>query len=467
MSKKKVVIHQKDVVDNESWRAECADGSGLLIVELYSEFFGYCQVLEPSISDLMKTLEEGEQDKIRWRRVNVLKLEEELKQIREEESKKNTSKDPSEEVALGRASADAPSGESGSGHQLRYLDRFPGYNHPQPFFLFMRQGEIYDILRECNPPLLEAMVKKYVKEDCKPEPNLTFEIVLKTEEEIRLEKEAQDKNKAHMNKIHTVIEKVDCEDPMSVTKAEAESIFKLFLDPETKQPFGRPDGNWEEYVADYEGKSVDVFAELFFDHVTDEQLEFILNPPEPTPAPVEVTPATICETVVKSCEAGTFTSEGICALVGKLVNEDMSPAAEDHAHVAAMVALEDQSEASIGAYLLETVWKSGDVNFENVESIIGDELRQVARSAMLSSILSGVTLPFTSESATELVGKLVNEDGAPADAENEVVAGIMTIAESAEQVAELLAEKFDKLKLNSVYVHGYRTDPVPEQEQND
>jgi len=459
MSKsKKVIIYQKDVPDNESWRAECANKSGLLIVELYSDFFGHCQVLEPSISDLMKAFSGEEQECIRWRRVNVLRLEKELQQIREEESKKNTK--TAEEDA---GTPEEPKKDSEASDLLRLpnLEQFPGFNHPQPFFLFMRNGgEILDILRECNPPLLEEMVTKYMKEDATKNPKLTFEVVLKTEEELRLEKEARERKKAHMNKIHTAIELADCEDPMSVTAEESKAILKLFLDPETQQPYGRPDENYEEYYAEYKGKSVDHFGDMFFDHVTDEQLELILNPPEPTPPPLELTPSAICEKVVNSCDVEeSFTPEAVCALIGKILNEDMGPAAEDNAHVVAVGQIEDQTKASICSYVLSTLWGSGEVRFANVETMLGEDDSKLARSTLMTSVVSAVALPFTEETAAALVGTLATEAGEPVGTDHELVTAILEIADDATKVSALLLEKIEDLQLNALYVNGYIPEP--------
>merc|ERR550517_845608 len=171
----------------------------------------------------------------------------------------------------------------------------------------------------------------------------------------------------------------------------------------------------------------------------------------------------ICEKVVESCEVETFTQEAICSLIGKLLSEDQSSAAEDDPHVAAIVVLEDLSKESISTYLLQTMWKSGDVNFANVEEILGDSKNEI-RSIMLTNIVATLPLPFTEETAAVLVGKLVNEDGEPADAENELVVAVQSVADSADQVIELLAEKIgSEIRLNAVYMHGHVVEPVADE----
>lgn len=266
MPKKGIKVWQSEVPDNDSWKAELAK-PGLLIVELFSEFFGYTEVLTPMIDDIMKRV--SDPDQVRWRRVNVLKLEEELRSM--EEEKNRSSRDGGGGGDEG-GSAEA-SGEAGQVEEketnvtervdcLTGLRQFKGFHHPQPFFLFMRDGEILDILRSCDPPQLDKLTNLYSSDPNAKNSNLTYEIMLKTEEEVKADKEEASKKKAHMKNINTILETVDCEDPMVLIEAECLSLLKLFcLDDEWKGPEIPEDSTWQEVATSFVGKSVDAVGE--------------------------------------------------------------------------------------------------------------------------------------------------------------------------------------------------------------
>jgi len=282
MPKKGVKIWQTEVADNDSWRAEVAK-DGLMIVELFSEFFGHTEILAPMVDDLMKQLGPDNEDKIRWRRVNLLNLEEELRSL--EEEKQRSSRDANADEAgaeeedgeenaaekgdggdgAGGAEADGqPSEEPVLSKGVQGLTHFAGFHHPQPFFIFMRKGEIIDIMRSLNPPKLEELTKLYLSDVTAKNKDLTYEIMLKTEEEIKAEKGKAAKLKALNKKINAIAERVECEDPMVLTSNEAMAIFGMFvIDEEFKGPPLPEDTTWEDFAAGFEGKSIDAVCNHF------------------------------------------------------------------------------------------------------------------------------------------------------------------------------------------------------------
>jgi len=266
MPKKGVKVWQTEVQDNDSWKQELAK-TGLLIVELFSEYFGYTEILTPMIDDIMKGMGD-DAEKVRWRRVNVLKLEEELRSL--EEEKKRSGRDAGTgggDEAGGAEDADGGSPKKGpaapSPGGIQGLTNFAGFHHPQPFFIFMRNGEILDILRSCDPPKLEKLTKLYSSDETARNADITFEIMLKTSAEIQAEKEIAAKKKAHLKKITSILERVDCEDPMSLVEAECTAMFGLFVVGEDYKGPAAEDTTWQEVAAGFVGKSIDNVCEHF------------------------------------------------------------------------------------------------------------------------------------------------------------------------------------------------------------
>lgn len=265
MPKKGVKAWQTEVQDNDSWKQELAMPN-LLIVELFSEYFGYTETLTPMIDDIMKGLGDRAEDKVRWRRVNVLQLEEELRSL-EEEKKRSGRQDAGggDEAAADGAQPPKEAGPAATEFSgLQGISKFSGFHHPQPFFIFMRKGEIIDILRSCDPPKLEELTKLYSSDESARNTELSYEIMLKTEEEIQAEKEVLAKQKAHMKKISTFLEKVECEDPMSLVETECSAMFALFVVEEKYAGPALPEEQtWEEAAAAFIGKSIDNVCEFF------------------------------------------------------------------------------------------------------------------------------------------------------------------------------------------------------------
>src|SRR5690242_19463415 len=59
----------------------------LLVVEIYCGAFGNCQVVLPTINQIMLTIDDAD-DKLKWLVINVAKLEEEQRHLLAEEEKK-------------------------------------------------------------------------------------------------------------------------------------------------------------------------------------------------------------------------------------------------------------------------------------------------------------------------------------------------------------------------------------------
>jgi len=214
----KVKIYQTDVESNDAWHKDL-EYEGLLIVELYSDWFGYTEVLTPQIAEIMKKV--GDKASVEWRRVNVLNLEVEKKEILANE-KKGKSKTDSEEDEHGHVIHEHDCFVKG-------LERFKGFCSPQPFFVFFKKGVIFDILRACNPPLLETMIMKYLEDDVEPSAEIDWDVNLKTPEEVAAEKAALKADKLHTAKVMSIVETIECEDPMKLTIEDVTLIFDKFV----------------------------------------------------------------------------------------------------------------------------------------------------------------------------------------------------------------------------------------------
>lgn len=216
--RKQARIYQTDVESNDAWHKDL-EHEGLLIAELYSDWFGYTEVLTPQIAEIMKKV--GEEAGVEWRRVNVLNLEAEKKEILANEKK-------------GKSKTDSEDDEHRhvyhmQDYHLKGLERFTGFCSPQPFFIFFKKGVIFDILRASNPPLLEAKIMKYLEDGVEPSAEIDWDMNLRTQEEIAAEKAAIEADKIHTAKVMSIVQTIESEDPMKLTKEEVSLIFNKFI----------------------------------------------------------------------------------------------------------------------------------------------------------------------------------------------------------------------------------------------
>lgn len=211
-------IYQTDVESNDAWNKDL-EYEGLMIAELYSDWFGYTEILTPQIAEIMKKV--GDKAGVEWRRVNVINLEVEKKEILAHE-KKGKSKTDSEDDEHGHVIHEHD-------YAVKGLERFTGFCSPQPFFVFFKKGVIFDILRACNPPLLETMIIKYLEDGVEPSADIDWDVHLRTPEEVAAEKEAIKADKLHTSKVMSIVETIECEDPMKLTKEEVTLIFNKFV----------------------------------------------------------------------------------------------------------------------------------------------------------------------------------------------------------------------------------------------
>lgn len=143
MSKTNKKRFTEEVEHAEDWTTE-VNGSGLLVADIYYEGFGACTALDSTIAQLMKSL--GERgSKIRWRRVNMQRLEQELVSQRLQAAGNNDAVDNTKAVT--------------KADQLECLGQFSQYENPKPLFAFMLNKKVYDVLHGANPIQLEAKVR--------------------------------------------------------------------------------------------------------------------------------------------------------------------------------------------------------------------------------------------------------------------------------------------------------------------
>jgi hypothetical protein len=159
---------------------------------VYCGFFGNCQVILPTINQLMLSVDDAE-DKIKWLVINVAKLEEEQRHLLAEEEKKKTDMENvqrrkalndkadengnapagSEDGGAGSSSSSALSSvqpaapEEEETSKLRTswdkitipkLEKYSGYDHPRPLWLLIKDGVILYELNAANPPKMHKIL---------------------------------------------------------------------------------------------------------------------------------------------------------------------------------------------------------------------------------------------------------------------------------------------------------------------
>lgn len=178
----------KEITEIEDW-LKLIETEKIIVVEIYSSWFGYCEVYTPVIDKIMKEVckKESEQQKIVWRRMNVAQLElelnENMKEKSDDENIKNRSLLPSsnndndtnddDEENKNNDNCDSSSNantiniESEAKTQRKtplktvaLLEKWSAYENAQPLFVFIQGKEILDVLKECNQGKLKEIVVK-------------------------------------------------------------------------------------------------------------------------------------------------------------------------------------------------------------------------------------------------------------------------------------------------------------------
>ncbi|KMS94197.1 hypothetical protein BVRB_023830 [Beta vulgaris subsp. vulgaris] len=173
--------NQVYIKDIEEWTAAVAKPI-LLVAEIFAPHFGPCENMFPFIDELTTNLDnQGQADEVHWAIVNVSKLEDEKTAANAEDAlKKQETKvgEKPKEEGVGGADGDSagpgsaakepqePDNEHEISEQLDmtipYLEKYAGFNHPTPHYLFFRNGVVIDELRGANPPKLEQLVRKWI-----------------------------------------------------------------------------------------------------------------------------------------------------------------------------------------------------------------------------------------------------------------------------------------------------------------
>jgi len=213
--------YRVQVASIRQWQKEI-DFHGLLVVEIYSSWFGACQVMLPTINQAMLNLAPNVAEHVKWLVVNVGKLEEDAREKAIEEEKKHqervshmkirqlANQDGSEEGKDGESgssgmeskeeekemnwespsssmrrlqstasppssppqspssasfSASFPSSSSSSSSgsfTVPKLEAYSGYDSPRPLWLFIKDGDVVYELRSPNPPKMLRIVHDLV-----------------------------------------------------------------------------------------------------------------------------------------------------------------------------------------------------------------------------------------------------------------------------------------------------------------
>mmetsp|Transcript_12934 Transcript_12934/g.25314 ORF Transcript_12934/g.25314 Transcript_12934/m.25314 type:complete len:624 (-) Transcript_12934:165-2036(-) len=185
MAGKKTKDYRKKVEDVAVWK-EKLEFTGLTVAEIYSDVFGPCDVMKPTIDNFCLTEEDAEKV-VQFLQVNLTDLEKDVKQRMAEEKKKEAeramlaqrqaamagtkkpeapAKDDKKEEGEEGEEGDSKDAEVETKEEESWEDKFRipiVEDHskitPRPLFLFIKDKVVVDTLTTANPPLMLLMIK--------------------------------------------------------------------------------------------------------------------------------------------------------------------------------------------------------------------------------------------------------------------------------------------------------------------
>ncbi|CEP03192.1 Thioredoxin domain-containing protein [Plasmodiophora brassicae] len=186
--------NQVYIKDVDEWMATVGK-PGLLVAELYAPHFGPCETMFPVIDEIMTSLDNVDRgDEVRWAIVNVSKLEDDKAAanaedaLKRQETKATKDKERAEMGAEEQQPAtpeaepedDDPVGEVHMDTTIPYLEKYSGFCHPAPMYIFFRNGRVLEELRGANPPKLEELVRQMIDQKDEPAPVVEPAISIQT-----------------------------------------------------------------------------------------------------------------------------------------------------------------------------------------------------------------------------------------------------------------------------------------------
>lgn len=176
------------VTSVRQWLKEL-EHDGLIVCEVYSNSFGNCTAILPTINNIMINIEDAE-NKVKWLLINVAKLEEEQRHLLLEEEKKKKEQENMERRKReqnGGGEGDGGAAEGGAGEHtivvededanvttsssqgkerrqgwdkvtIPKLEKYSGHDHPRPLWLYIKNGNIVYELSSANPPKMQRMI---------------------------------------------------------------------------------------------------------------------------------------------------------------------------------------------------------------------------------------------------------------------------------------------------------------------
>mmetsp|Transcript_19130 Transcript_19130/g.37767 ORF Transcript_19130/g.37767 Transcript_19130/m.37767 type:complete len:882 (-) Transcript_19130:2885-5530(-) len=168
----KMKEYRIQVTSVKHWLKEI-DFDGLLVVEVYSSWFGSCQVIAPTINSIMMSITDADA-KIKWPVINIAKLEEEQRELMMDEEKKKQELASVLRRKVGQdegADVDAPppgedeemkAKQSFDKVKIPKLEAYSGWEDARPLWLLMKDGEILHTLTSANPPKMMKLIDSVV-----------------------------------------------------------------------------------------------------------------------------------------------------------------------------------------------------------------------------------------------------------------------------------------------------------------
>lgn len=130
---KKVIDYATEITEVEDW-TKLLDSDKVIVAEIYSSWFGFCEVYVPVIDKLMHKV--TDHDTIAWRRLNMEQLEKELNAAHQKKQKQNKENSESQKTEAMQT--------------VPLLKKWSGYMSPIPLFVFIKNKKILNILNECD-----------------------------------------------------------------------------------------------------------------------------------------------------------------------------------------------------------------------------------------------------------------------------------------------------------------------------
>lgn len=192
MARNKVKDWTNEITELEDW-SKLIDTDKLVVAEIYSAWFGFCETYTPVIDKIMASFKEEQQQTITWTRLNVAQLEKE-----------------------------------NSHNPLEMLEKWASYESPKPLYVFIKDKKILATVTEANGGKMKKTVTACVngedvpQEEPTPEPEPVEEEAApeeaQTEEAEATEQEAETAEDANKIEEEPV---ADTEDKPEDTQTEA------------------------------------------------------------------------------------------------------------------------------------------------------------------------------------------------------------------------------------------------------